>query len=125
MYIHHFFKSREEVTDAEILEKVRRTVPAGQARPWYAALMDYGTHLKALNGNNTRIIKGYNKQSKFKGSNREVRGAILRVLAEQPRIKLKLWAALSHYDQTKIQPQLDILIADEMVLLKKGKYQLP
>lgn len=125
VYIHHFFKSREEVTDVEILEKVRRTVPPGQSRQWYAALMDYGTHLKTLNGNNTRIIKGYTKQSKFKGSNREVRGAILRALAEQSRIKPILWTALSHYDQTKIQPQLDILIADEMVIKKKGKYQLP
>jgi A/G-specific adenine glycosylase len=125
VYIYHFFKNREEVTDAEILEKVRRTVPTGRARQWYAALMDYGTHLKSLYGNNTRIIKGYTKQSKFKGSNREVRGAILRVLAEMPRIKPKLWAALSHYDKSKIQPQLDILMGDEMVIEKKGKYQLP
>jgi len=125
VYIYHFFTNRDEVTDTEILEKVRRTVPTGQSRDWYAALMDYGTHLKALHGNNTRIIKGYTKQSKFKGSNREVRGAILRLLAEQPRIKPKLWSALSHYDQTKIQPQLDILMADEMVIEKTGKYQLP
>jgi len=125
VYIHHFFKTSEEVTDAEILAKVRRTVPVGNARHWYAALMDYGTHLKSLNGNNTRIIKGYTKQSQFKGSNREVRGAILRVLAEQSLIKPKLWLQLSHYDQAKIQPQLDILLADEMVVLKQRKYQLP
>jgi len=125
VYIHHFFKNREEVTDVEILEKVRRTVPAGQSRQWYAALMDYGTHLKSLNGNNTRKVKGHTKQSKFKGSNREVRGAILRALAEQSRIKPKLWSALSHYDQSKIQPQLDVLMTDEMVIEKKGKYQLP
>lgn len=125
VYIHHFFKKREELTDEEILEKVRRTVPVGQSRDWYAALMDYGTHLKSLHGNNTRKVQGYTKQSKFKGSNREVRGAILRVLTEQPRIKPKLWSALLDYDQTKIQPQLEVLMADEMVVLKKGKYQLP
>ena len=125
VYIHHFFKNKEEVTDKEILEKVRRTVPAGQSRDWYAALMDYGTHLKALNGNNTRKVKGYSKQSKFTGSNREVRAAIVRVLTAQPRTKSQLWQELQGYDQTKIKPQLDSLLADQMVLLVKGKYQLP
>ena len=125
VYIHHFFKNKEEVTDKEILEKVRRTVPAGQSRDWYAALMDYGTHLKALNGNNTRKVKGYSKQSKFTGSNREVRAAIVRVLTAQPRTKSQLWQELQGYDQTKIKPQLDSLLADQMVQIVKGKYQLP
>jgi len=125
VYIHHFFKRAEQVTDTQILEKVRRTVPAGLSRDWYAALMDYGTHLKALHGNNTRKVKGYSKQSKFTGSNREVRAAIVRVLTVQPHTKAQLWQELQRYDQVKIQPQVDSLLADQMVLLVKGKYQLP
>jgi len=125
VYIHHFFTIAEEVTDAQILEKVRRTLPEGQSRQWYAALMDYGTHLKSLHGNNTRVVKGYTKQSKFKGSNREVRGAILRMLTTQPLTKTQLWAELEPYDQTKIQPQLEVLLGDSMIVLKQRKYQLP
>jgi A/G-specific adenine glycosylase len=87
--------------------------------------MDYGTHLKVLHGNNTRKVKGYSKQSKFTGSNREVRAAIVRVLTAQPRTKSQLWQELQGYDQTKIKPQLDSLLADQMVQIVKGKYQLP
>jgi len=125
VYIHHFFKRAEQVTDAQILEKVRRTVPEGQSRQWYAALMDYGTQLKSLHGNNTRVVKGYGKQSKFKGSNREVRAAIVRVLTKQSYTQSALWLALEQYDVSKIQPQLSGLLDDQMVLYKAGKYQLP
>ena len=123
--IHNFFKRAEEVTDAQILEKVRRTLPENQSRQWYAALMDYGTHLKALHGNNTRIVKGYTKQSKFKGSNREVRAAIIRTLTDGPLTKKELWQALEQYDQDKIEPQLQTLLRDGLVALKGGKYTLP
>jgi len=125
VYIHHFFKTKAEVTDKEILEQVKKTVPDGQARDWYAAVMDYGTHLKSLYGNNTRKVKGYSKQSKFKGSNREVRGAILRVLAKAPVTKSALWNELVGYEESKIQPQLDVLLQDNMIVFKKKQYQLP
>jgi A/G-specific adenine glycosylase len=125
VYIHHFFKQAEQVTDMQILEKVRRTLPTDQSRQWYAALMDYGTHLKALHGNNTRKVKGYSKQSKFTGSNREVRAAIVRALTVQPLTKKELWQELQTYEQTKIQPQIDDLLAEHMILLVRKKYQLP
>jgi A/G-specific adenine glycosylase len=125
VYIHHFFKTKAEVTDAEILEKVHRTLPAGQSRLWYAAVMDYGTHLKSMYGNNTQVIRGHTKQTQFKGSTREVRGAILRVLAKQPCSTAQLRAALLLYDITKIKPQLDTLTAEQLVIKKKGLYQLP
>lgn len=125
VYIHYFFKRDETVTDVQILEKVRRTIPEGQSRHWYAALMDYGTHLKALYGNNTRKVKGYTKQSKFKGSNREVRAAIVRVLTTCPLSKAALYQALEQYDQVKIEPQLSSLMADGLVTKKHNQYQLP
>jgi len=123
--IHHFFNNKNEVTEAQILDKVRRTLPVENARDWYAALMDYGSHLKAMNGNNTRIVAGYSKQSKFKGSNREVRAAIVRLLAKQTCSKEELWQALGQYDEGKIQPQLDALLQDGMVLSRNGIYRLP
>lgn len=125
VYLHHFFSRAHEVTDTQILEKVRRTLPVGYSRQWYAALMDYGTHLKALHGNNTRVVKGYIKQSKFKGSTREVRGAILRALTSHSLSATDLRSELDQYDQTKIQPQLDDLLGDSMIVLTKGKYRLP
>ena len=123
--IHHFFTGAKEVSDAQILEQVRRTLPENRARQWYAALMDYGTHLKALHGNSTTIVKGYTKQSKFKGSNREVRAAIVRALASGPLTKKELWKALEQYDQTKIEPQLQAVVAEELVVQQGDIYTLP
>lgn len=123
--IHHFFSSNDVVTDAEILHVVERTVPSSNARNWYAALMDYGTHLKAVNGNNTRKVKGHVSQSKFKGSNREVRAAIIRVLVQQSMSKKQLKQALEMYAEDKIEPQLKELLLEDMVLKKAGRYMLP
>lgn len=125
--IHHFFKVQAEVTDAEILQKVSRTLPQDNARTWYAALMDYGTHLKAQHGNNTKKVKGYTKQSKFKGSDREVRGAILRALAETRGAKSldQLAADLAPLPPHKIKTQSQALLDDELLVKQAGKYQLP
>jgi len=125
VYIHHFFKNKESVTDKEILERVRRTLPESQSRQWYAALMDYGTHLKSQHGNNTQRSKAYKKQSKFKGSNREVRAAIVRELTVTPLSKLQLCEHLDTYEATKIQPQLAALLTEQLVVCIEGKYQLP
>jgi A/G-specific adenine glycosylase len=125
VYIHHFFKRSQEVTDAQILHLVRRTLPLEQSRRWYAALMDYGSHLKSIHGNNTRKLKGYTTQSKFTGSDREVRAAIVRALVQTTLTKEQLWATLARYDQTKIQPQVEGLIKDQMILKTKRGYRLP
>jgi A/G-specific adenine glycosylase len=47
--------------------------------------MDYGTHLKATIGNTAKQSKHFTKQSKFAGSLRQVRGSILKQLAEKPQ----------------------------------------
>jgi A/G-specific adenine glycosylase len=47
---------------------------------WYNALMDYGAMLKRVGNPNVRSA-AYAKQSKFRGSRRELRGAILRHLS--------------------------------------------
>jgi A/G-specific adenine glycosylase len=125
VYIHYFFANQALVTDNEILERVKRTLPITDARTWYAAIMDYGTQLKQQHGNNTKKVKGYTKQSKFKGSNREVRSAVIRVLIDTCLTERQLYEALNQYDQSKIQTQLAALLQDRMVIINKGKYQLP
>lgn len=77
---HHFFPKRKKVSDADIKKILTRALPRGKAREWYSALMDYGAHLKRSGIRlNARSVH-YKKQSKFSGSLREVRGAILRAL---------------------------------------------
>lgn len=125
VYIHHFFSQQESVTDVEILAKVTKTLPPENARAWYAAIMDYGTYLKQQYGNNTRKVQGYTKQSTFKGSKREVRGAIIRALAKKPLSLTELEQLVTAERIGILHEQLAILQTDEMVVTAGKLYQLP
>lgn len=82
VYLHHFFAdSTDLVGDAELHELVAQTLDTEHPREWYAALMDYGTHLKATAGGRLTQSRHYKKQAPLKGSLREMRGRILKQLA--------------------------------------------
>lgn len=55
-------------------------------REWYYALMDYGAYLGKTIVNPNRKSKHYTKQSKFEGSLRQIRGGILKILVDGPRM---------------------------------------
>lgn len=84
VFIHHFFKDQLVVDDAAIRELVQATLPKNNTRQWYWALMDYGTFLKVSTGAHLHKVKSYKRQSTFTGSNRQVRGAVLRQLTIGP-----------------------------------------
>ncbi len=71
-----------KISDAELLPLVAEALKSSKMQPrdFYAALMDYGAHLKgqgiALNSRS----KHYTKQSKFEGSRRQKQAALLRTL---------------------------------------------
>ena len=54
---------------------------------WYSALMDYGTMLKALHKNPARKSVHHVRQSQFHGSNRQIRGKVIRVLVELGQVR--------------------------------------
>lgn len=81
VFIRHFFSDRKTpIHDAEILPYIEATMDRTDPRTWYAALMDYGAYLKRVHGNASRRSTHYTRQSKFAGSNRQLRGAIIREL---------------------------------------------
>jgi A/G-specific adenine glycosylase len=88
VFINHFFADNINVHDDDILELVKKTINQENPRQWYWALMDYGSFLgrtlniKGKKYNPNVQSKHYNKQSKFEGSDREIRSNILRVLLE-------------------------------------------
>ena len=83
VFIHFFFSHRNDVSDAEMLPLVEKTLDTTQARRWYYALMDYGVALKKKYRNPSRRSLHYRKQSPFDGSNRQIRGMILKILTAQ------------------------------------------
>ncbi len=80
VFIHEFFPGREAVADAELLPLVAAALDRRSPREWYYALMDYGAALARRVPNPNRRSRTYARQSRFEGSDRQVRGAILRAL---------------------------------------------
>jgi A/G-specific adenine glycosylase len=80
VFLHLFFYNKTGIRDADILELVKKTVDNENPREWYYALMDYGVYLKKnLKPDPNHRSAHYKKQPKFKGSDRELRGKILRM----------------------------------------------
>jgi len=80
VFIHHFFHDRSDVEDAELMPLVEQALDRKSPRDWYNALMDYGTFLKQEHPNPARKSRQYVKQSRFEGSDRQIRGAVIRLL---------------------------------------------
>jgi A/G-specific adenine glycosylase len=121
VFIHFFFPEREAVKDNEILPLLEATLDRSHPRRWYYALMDYGVMLKKDGKNANRRSAHYQKQPPFKGSNRELRGRILKTLQSRKRMTQealleKINADVEH--ATKALAQLE----DEGFLVMKGKY---
>jgi A/G-specific adenine glycosylase len=86
VFIHRFFPDRDAVKDSEILPLVEKALDRYRVRAWYYALMDYGTMLKGKEPNPNRRSAHYQRQSTFEGSNRQIRGLILKALIERPHM---------------------------------------
>lgn len=84
VFIHHFFADQTAVPDRDILPLVDQTLDRHRPRQWYYALMDYGAYLATTVPNPNRRSRHYVRQSKFEGSDRQIRGAIVRLLLEFP-----------------------------------------
>lgn len=122
---HHFFPRKTVVHDKEVMDILERALPKGNAREWYTALMDYGAHLKRSGVRINTKAKGYTKQSVFRGSGREARGAILKELAKGSASKKRLLGILGDDRTAQLSAQLDALRREEMVVKKGARYQLP
>ena len=121
VFLHHFFPHRDAVHDNELMPLIEAALPKNRACDWYAALMDYGTHLKATVGNANHRSKHHTVQSKFKGSDRELRGKILRTLAEKSVTLRPLQKLDPSKDRTKTQ--LQNLVREGMIR-KEGNYYI-
>jgi A/G-specific adenine glycosylase len=102
--IHHFYAGvlqKTVINDKDIRALAERAGKGQDPREWHWALMDYGAHLKASGIRNNAQSAHYTKQSRFKGSLREVRGAILKAMhaGKKPRslpfAKTRIKAALA------------------------------
>ena len=127
VYLYHFFTKKNDVHDNELLPIIEATLDTKNPRDWYYALMDYGSYLKQTVGNKNIQSKQYTKQSTFKGSDRQIRGAIIRTLSKESDMPTfqKLLKENSELDSIRLKEQLVKLITEGMVTKKGLRYSLP
>jgi A/G-specific adenine glycosylase len=83
VYFYHFFEGQALVTDKELKELVEQALDKEHPREWYWGLMDYGSYLKKQGASQIDKSSHYKKQAPLKGSVREVRGLLLKALAQK------------------------------------------
>ena len=86
VFIHHFFSKQQTVNDALILRLVEQSIDMEHPRLWYSALMDYGVYIKKQHSNPSRRSTHHLTQSRFTGSNRQLRGLVIKLLLKEPQL---------------------------------------
>ncbi len=119
VFIHFFFHNQSEINDSEILPLIEQTLDFSRPRTWYNALMDYGVMLKQQRQNHSRKSAHYHKQTPFKGSNRELRGMILRVLTRETSLSERELVHTLNIDPARVKGTL-MQLQDEGFIEKSG-----
>ena len=122
--IHHFFPKKKKVSDKEIEKILEQALPRGKSREWYCALMDYGAFLKKTGIKLNAKRPNYVKQSKFVGSNREARGAILRELAKGEFTLPHIINLLGSSRRTQLRAALTALQKERLVQKRREHFSL-
>lgn len=125
VFIHHFFEDQEGIDDKQLLPLVEEVLDREHPREWYYALMDYGTHLAKTVPNPNRRSKHHVVQSKFEGSDRQIRGAILRALLAESLDVTQLIEQTKCSDGARLAKVLAGLLKDGLIEQQKNYYQLP
>ena len=133
VFIHEFFPLRRtsgqarKITDERILKIAEQVIDRNNPREWNCALMDYGAYLKNQIENPNRRHKNYTVQSKFEGSLRQIRGAMLRILSAKPTTQKELLEkinklTLQHPD--RIKKVIVDLEKEHLIICNRSLYSL-
>jgi A/G-specific adenine glycosylase len=103
VFIDSFFRDQESVHDSEIMPLIAATVDHNNPREWYYALMDYGVFLKKHKVNPSKKSAHYAVQSRFEGSDRQIRGEILRLLTKKETLTVQELVVLTQKDPIRVE----------------------
>jgi A/G-specific adenine glycosylase len=124
VYIHHFFPGQDAVSDEQLLPLVTQTLDAAQPSRWYNALMDYGVLLKKTMKNPARRSKHHTRQSTFEGSDRQLRGRVIRILLKNDGQLVAEIVKLLSDDPQRGENIIQGLVRDEIVHIKTNRLHL-
>jgi A/G-specific adenine glycosylase len=114
------FNLPEKVSDKALWELAERCLPRGKSRDWHNALMDYGALF--LTAKKTGI-KPKTQQSKFEGSDRQIRARILRCLLKE-KMSLSELEKTVRIEQIRLRQILDKMMNEKIIMKKNNSYQL-
>lgn len=119
VFIHEFFADRDNIHDNELIPLIKQTLDNNDPRQWYYALMDYGVHLKKIHKNPSRKSKHHHKQSQFEGSDRQIRGTIVKLLLKYHQLSTQ--ELLEHFPKRdRLESILQQLEVDHLIFRKKN-----
>jgi A/G-specific adenine glycosylase len=124
VFIHFFFRNEWSVQDSQLFPLIEQTLDHSNPRRWYYAIMDYGVYLKKIGNDKNRQSAHYNKQSPFQGSNRQVRGMILKYILTHPGSSENELVCDIKSDYTAIKKNLIQLEKEGFIMTGKGGYQI-
>ena len=124
VYIHCFFGDRQDVKDSEIMPLVEATLDRNKPREWHYALMDYGVMLKQTHSNPSRKSAHHTRQSRFEGSDRQIRGKILKLLLQKPLSRKKEISQALQADPQRLKMILVNLEKEGFIVIKGTKYTI-
>lgn len=132
VFIHHFFGTEKglafsakrpglflggAITDKQLFPLIEAALDRENPREWYWALMDYGAMLAKTVPNPNRRSKHYSVQTKFEGSQRQLRGLVLRTLSSGP-------SDLSGIADPRRDDVITELISEGFIRRSNGQYEI-
>jgi A/G-specific adenine glycosylase len=115
VYLHLFFADATDVADAAVLPLVASTLDRAHPREWYWALMDYGAALKRRTPNPSRRSRHHARQAPFEGSNRQLRGLLLRAILDGASPDAETLALTTGLDSRTVAAVLAQLVRDGLI----------
>ncbi len=115
------FDLPESISDKDLFQIAEQCLPKGKSRDWHNALMDYGALY--LTSKKTGI-KPKTQQSRFQGSDRQIRGQILRLLLNDEQSFYQLKSKLD-VDDDRLLIILEKMERENTIDKQKNSYRVP
>jgi A/G-specific adenine glycosylase len=114
------FNLSEKISDKELWLLAERCLPIGKSRVWHNALMDYGAlHLTSKKTG----IKPKTQQSRFEGSDRQIRAKILRYLLKETMSLSELEKTFG-IEQMRLKRILGKMVTEKIIVNKNNLFKL-
>ena len=122
VFIHLLFPDTDKVHDRDLLPLVAASLDREHPREWYSALMDYDAFLKRQHPNPSRRSAHHVRQSPFKGSNREVRGMLLKAVLDCPGLTAAELSGRLCSDADRVGRNLRQLCEEGFLVVRRKRF---